>query len=203
MILCNSGYCDQDCQHQYIVGLRHWLYIWVSRLWLYAGLIGSNNPCWLKADFVVCVNPFFLMDVSGWMFLLVPAYWGCSEQGAIKRLCVCLMCKCYLWAAHVECVGVYLCKHADVISPEPLKPRQSGMLVVFKVIKVICNLFVVVMCCSVVPSVLWHCWLGGRKGIRPVKNWAVGCWHGCLSGARCRLAYGPADATATHCLLLQ
>ena len=47
-------------------------------------------------------------------------------------------------------------------------------------------------------SMLWHCWLGGRKGIRPVKNWVVGCWHGYLSGARCRLAYGPADATATH-----
>ena len=31
----------------------------------------------------------------------------------------------------------------------------------------------------------------------------VGCWGGYLSGARCRLAYGPADATATHCLLLQ
>ena len=30
------------------------------------------------------------------------------------------------------------------------------------------------------PSVLWHCWLGGRKGIRPVKNWAVGCWRGYL-----------------------
>ena len=45
-----------------------------------------------------------------------------------------------------------------------------------------------------VPSVLWYCWLGGRKGIRPVKIewWGVG-----LSGARCRLfAYGPADATA-------
>ena len=54
-----------------------------------------------------------------------------------------------------------------------------------------------------VPSVLWRCWLGGRKGIRPVKNWVVGCWRGYLSGARCRLAYGPADATATHCLLLQ
>jgi len=53
------------------------------------------------------------------------------------------------------------------------------------------------------PSVLWRCWLGGRKGIRPVKNWVVRCWHGYLSGARCRLAYGPADATATHCLLLQ
>ena len=44
------------------------------------------------------------------------------------------------------------------------------------------------------PSVLWRCWLGGRKGIRPVKNWAVGCWHGYLFGARCRLACGPADA---------
>ena len=52
------------------------------------------------------------------------------------------------------------------------------------------------------PSVLWCCWLGGRKGIQLVKNWVVGCWRGYLSGARCRLAYGPADATATHCLLL-
>ena len=26
------------------------------------------------------------------------------------------------------------------------------------------------------PSVLWRCWLGGRKGIWPVKNWGVGCW---------------------------
>jgi len=25
-----------------------------------------------------------------------------------------------------------------------------------------------------VPSVLWHCWLGGRKGIRPVKK--MGGW---------------------------
>jgi len=52
------------------------------------------------------------------------------------------------------------------------------------------------------PSVLWRCWLGGRKGIQPVKNWVMGCWHGYLSGARCRFAYCPADATATHYLLL-
>jgi len=25
---------------------------------------------------------------------------------------------------------------------------------------------------------LWCCWLGNRKGIRPVKTWVVGCWHG-------------------------
>ena len=46
--------------------------------------------------------------------------------------------------------------------------------------------------CQPMPSVLWRCWLGGRKGIRPVKNWVVGCWHGYLSGPRCKLVYGPA-----------
>ena len=53
---------------------------------------------------------------------------------------------------------------------------------------------------DVLPSVLWRCWLGSRKGIRPVKNWV---WSAgvVLSEARCRLAYGPADAT--RCLLLQ
>ena len=50
------------------------------------------------------------------------------------------------------------------------------------------------------PSVLRRCWSGGRKGIRPVNNRVVGCWRGYLSGSRCRLAYGPADATATHSL---
>ena len=51
---------------------------------------------------------------------------------------------------------------------------------------------------TVLSSVLWRCWSGGKKSI-----WVVGCWCGYLSGARCRLAYGPADATATHSLLLQ
>jgi len=41
--------------------------------------------------------------------------------------------------------------------------------------------------------------------VQPTKRTAVpvvvGCWRGYLSAVRCRLAYGPADAT--HCLLLQ
>jgi len=52
-------------------------------------------------------------------------------------------------------------------------------------------------------KVLWRCWFGGRNGIRPVKNWVVECWRGYVSGSRCRFAYGPVDATATHFLLLQ
>ena len=26
------------------------------------------------------------------------------------------------------------------------------------------------------PSVLWHCWSGNRKGIRPMKSWVLVCW---------------------------
>ena len=45
--------------------------------------------------------------------------------------------------------------------------------------------------------------VGRQEGHPACKNLVVGCWRGYLCGARCRLAYGPADATATHCLLLQ
>jgi len=55
------------------------------------------------------------------------------------------------------------------------------------------------LCGFDLPSVLRCCWLGSRKGIRPVKKLSGGmlAW---LSGMRCRLAYSPADATATHLL---
>ena len=33
--------------------------------------------------------------------------------------------------------------------------------------------------------------VGWQEGIQRVKSWVVGCRHGCLSGARWRLAYGP------------
>jgi len=48
----------------------------------------------------------------------------------------------------------------------------------------------------ILPSVLRRCWLGVWKSIRPVQN-RVMCQHGYLSGARCKFAYGHADATAT------
>jgi len=67
---------------------------------------------------------------------------------------------------------------------------------------IVCTFCLLCCCIFVLPSVLWRCWLVGRKGTRPVKTWVVGCWRGYVSGVRCRLAYGPADAIATHCLLL-
>jgi len=38
------------------------------------------------------------------------------------------------------------------------------------------SIFVVMSNVRLIPSVLGHCWLGGRKGIRPVKTewWVAG-----------------------------
>jgi len=33
------------------------------------------------------------MGVSGWVFLLVPAYPGCPGPKAVERLCVCVLTK--------------------------------------------------------------------------------------------------------------
>jgi len=45
--------------------------------------------------------------------------------------------------------------------------------------------------------VLWHCWLGIRKGIW-LQNWLIRCRYVYLLVARCKwFTYGPADATAT------
>jgi len=38
-----------------------------------------------------------------------------------------------------------------------------------------------IMSSSTTSSVLCRCRWGDRKGIRPVKNWVVGCWRGYLS----------------------
>jgi len=45
--------------------------------------------------------------------------------------------------------------------------------------------------------------VGRQEGHPACKNWVVGYWCGYVSGSRCRFACGPADATATHYLLLQ
>jgi len=41
---------------------------------------------------------------------------------------------------------------------------------------------------------------GRQEGHPACKKWVVGCWRGYLSGTKCRLAFGLADATATHSL---
>ena len=69
----------------------------------------------------------------------------------------------------------------------------------------VCNYFsfsiywIILLCAFSALTLL----VGWQEEHPACKNWVVGCWHGYLSGARCRLACVLADATATHCLLLQ
>jgi len=46
---------------------------------------------------------------------------------------------------------------------------------------------------STLHWVLWHCWLGIRKSIQPVRNCVMRCWCGCLSGVRCRSSWCHCD----------
>ena len=60
---------------------------------------------------------------------------------------------------------------------------QHGFSTKGKVHIIMCfAIFSIIPFLGELPSVLWRCWLGCRKGIQPVKNRVVGCWCGCLSG---------------------
>ena len=63
---------------------------WPSgRFFLYAGFIGSNNPCWLKADLVVCANPSSSFS-WGWVgFFWYRLTWVVPDKGLLYS-CVCV-----------------------------------------------------------------------------------------------------------------
>ena len=115
---------------------------------------------------------------------------GQSER---KRLLLFVWSSFYLFSLNWDLYELALAKLSETC-PNFMK---------FSVCAICSHGFVLLWWSLLLPPVLWRCWLGGRKGIRPVKNWVVGCWCGYLSGARCTLPYGPSDATATHCLSLQ
>ena len=50
---------------------------------------------------------------------------------------------------------------------------------------------------SVFPSVLWHCWLGDRKGIQPVKRWVLVCWWWWFDWSFAPLFTAPAVTTTS------
>ena len=129
---------------------------------------------------------------------LVPVHLGSPVKRAVKRVCVRARTHARTYAHNLQCQCLFL-----FVSFVPWLLCLYGIKCHRRVA---CYRRVEYYISSVdnfLPSVLWCCWLDGRKGIRPVKTWVLGCWCGYMSGARWRLAYCPADATATHCLLLQ
>ena len=68
------------------------------------------------------------------------------------------------------------------------------LCVIFEISLFVC--LYVTICLQCFDAVGWPA--GRATGLQ--KTRVMVYWHGYVSGAKCRLAYGPADATATHCL---
>ena len=133
-----------------------------------------------------------------------PVACSTSEAGYCKMTQSCIrMCRC-CW----QLPGMVGVEQGSACTPAEWRwdwrqsePPQSAFRLVARLLYTCAQFYFL-------PSVLWHCWSGIRKSIRPVKNWMMRCCGGYLSGARCRLfAYGQADATAFQnpiisCLIL-
>ena len=86
---------------------------------------------------------------------------------------------------HFLCTHFWQLAHGIELLPSPLPHTTHGHLKPsalpstihhFGFIHIYSHAFIL----HGLPSVLWCCWLGGRKGIHPVKKWVVGCLRGCL-----------------------
>jgi len=73
-----------------------------------------------------------------------------------------------------ECTSC--CQQGHASSKTLLEQNPPVLLTCIMGVKWLCLCIYV----SILPSVLWHCWLGVRKSIRPVKKWVMRCWHDCL-----------------------
>ena len=68
------------------------------------------------------------------------------------------------------------------------------------VVKRVCVCVLLLLLCAFSALTLLVGRQEGHPACKKLEWWGAGT---VVSGARCRLAYGPVDATATHCLLLQ
>ena len=183
------------------------LYAYMQQL-KYKPFIGSLKPdaasatWWLTVSFSWWLQVKQVRPVSEVVQVRVRQVWQRAghepRHGVVRRRKPPLHSAAIILMIIVTIRRIRACHNMAIATQARKQPQHQKQYRQKVVVKVFWDKVV-----SSLPSVLWCCWLGGRKGIQPVKNWVVGCWHGYLSGARCRLAYGPDDATATHCLLLQ
>ena len=84
------------------------------------------------------------------------------------------------WIAVVLCLS-----HGKICSSGPLPDENSQRYSCYKVLLPVIS--------NTIKIRSWN-----SLFVHIVKSWVVGCWHRYLSAVKCRFAYGPADATATH-----
>ena len=87
-------------------------------------------------------------------------------------LCVCLQCL----SVYRTCASVF-CTENERVYERILQVFAAYLFLMVNLILLLlktCSFANVVLVSGGLPSVLWHCWLGDRKGIWPVKTLGVG-----------------------------
>ena len=162
---------------------------WIKKLWIQQRKTSNRIKCDLLFRSVVfCSRPrsegwphhgrtfsIYLCPLSFWLTLsrrVLSTSWCCQSRPCVVFLaCVHLALFLALSLSPRNSLVSSWCDHSmPALSPVML------LTFIFSIISILSlSLFL--------PSVLWRCWLGSRKGIQPVKNWVVGCWRGYLSRA--------------------
>jgi len=114
-------------------------------------------------------------------------YWG-KPQWASCIFKSWLVIRCPSWHRSqlqnlvLSCLLIYSwCKRYHVLYMVCLMPLHKSITMM---------LVVITTTTTTTASVLWRCWLGGRKGIRPVKTEWLRYWLGCLQSRR-KPQWGP------------
>jgi len=180
-ILLNEDTCQLTLQSPRSVACVPVPWIQRSRRMLF---ICTSSHC-LRSRFCHTTLPFGIFHLSqtqAIVWIAAPLLWLVASVGGFSDSSL-FISSCLASPCHTE----HLCAYSSLWSSYYDPSDYSSDYLHWQ-----CG-YQFIIFFSLVLSVLWCCWLVGRKGIWPVKNWVVGCWHGYLSGVRCRLA----DATAT------
>ena len=105
-------------------------------------------------------SPMLMLQGQGWNFSLV------AKQHSKTFVC------CHLTNDHIRTKDI-----GEIVME--LHSKTSRHIKFIYLIYFI-SYFMSSVLVSELPSVLWRCWLGVRKGIQPIKIWLMRCWHGYL-----------------------
>jgi len=134
-----------------------------------------TNACWMMSDLMADINLVTIASILPGLQLLATEHsYGCTWHNRV----------CYPWLScsvlQLQCLEFSPFFHSVIPTSIFIQKASKTHLLQSALMLLV----------------------GWQEGHPACKKWVVGCWRGYLSGARCRFAYGPADATATHYLLL-
>jgi len=152
-------------------------------------------PSWLSYKLRWYTNCLQCFDTVGWQQEWHPSCKKLSG-GMLAWLCVWVKVQICIWPRWCHChslslapvnpVWFYLLVFTFLVLAHPGCPGQNPRGLYCSQNRKKLNSFLLDVLPDRLPSVLWYCWLGGRKSIRTIKKWVMRCWHGYLSAAKCK-----------------